>query len=146
MKRKRRIKKEIEPTKNESLPAVKMEAEQNKPLTLGEIEERLSNTILASSLALKVLKGVRKPTSQLIQELLDIEFQVGHFVGEAMKIHVEQMRAPNLRGVLANALSTMPLGGPKQNISAADGPIPASNKKGTKKRVRRKNKKKVGRY
>lgn len=144
MKRKRRMKKEIEPAKNESLPAVKMEAEQNKPLTLGEIEERLSNTILASSLALKVLKGVRKPTSKLIQELLDIEFQVGHFVGEAMKIHIEQMRTPNLRGVLANALSTIPLGGTKPNTSAPTPSLPA-RKKRTKKKVSRKAKKKVRR-
>ncbi len=80
-------------------------------LTLEQIQERLTNTMLASGLALKVLKNIRKPTSQLIQELLDIEFQVGHFVGESMKIHAAQMIAPNLSGALANVLSTVPMGG-----------------------------------
>jgi hypothetical protein len=80
-------------------------------LTLEQIQERLTDTMLASGLALKVLKNIRKPTSQLIEELLDIEFQVGHFVGKSMKMHTAQMIAPNLRGALANVLSTVPLNG-----------------------------------
>lgn len=100
----------------------------------------MNNTILASSLALKVLKGVRKPTSQLIQELLEIEFQVGQFVGEAVKIHVEQMRALNLKGALANALSTMPLGGSRPVMpTRADPkllPAPSNRRKSPRKKKR----------
>lgn len=125
------------PEPQSSLPAIKSENENSRPLTLEQIQERLNNTILASSLALKVLRGIRKPTSQLINELLEIEFQVGHFVGEAMKIHVQQMRQPNLRGTLANALSTIPLGGPRPNTSTPTKPQLQAKKK-QKKKVRRK--------
>ncbi len=113
MKHRNKRKTEGRPAKAQPLPASKPEGKQSRPITLEQIEERLNNTILASSLALKVLKGVRKPTSQLFHELLEIEFQVGHSVGEAMKMHIEQMRAINLKGTLANALSTIPLGPPR---------------------------------
>lgn len=130
---KRKNKNETDRKSKNFLPGLTSESENCRPLTLEQIQERLNNTILASSLALKVLKGMRKPTSQLINELLEIEFQVGHFVGEAMKIHIQQMKRPNLRGTLANALSTVPLGNPRLNTSAPAKPQLRAKKKQKKK-------------
>lgn len=103
-------------------------------LTLEQIQDRLTNTMLASGLALKVLKNIRKPTSLLIQELLDIEFQVGHFVGESMKIHAAQMIAPNLSGALANVLSTVSVGGRNLPVPFADTPKKVQGRKKPKRK------------
>ncbi|MBY0315670.1 MAG: hypothetical protein K2Q26_09135 [Bdellovibrionales bacterium] len=77
--------------------------------SLEQIEERLVKSILASTLALHILRSSRKPTFKLVNELLEMEFQVGQFVGRAMKMHSESLKSTNLKGALANALSFTPL-------------------------------------
>lgn len=113
---------------------------EDQPVTLEQIEDRLNNTLLASALALKVLRGIRKPTSQLINELLEIEFQVGHFVGDAMKIHLGKAQSMNLKGTLANALSTIPLGGLQKEASLKnESEIPNKKRKQlSQKKIKRK--------
>ena len=74
-----------------------------------QIEESLSNVILASSLALKIIKGSRKPVSELVDELLEIEVQVAEFLGESLKPNDGSYSKVDLRGSLARALSFIPI-------------------------------------
>lgn len=78
-------------------------------ISLEQIEERLVKNLLRGSLALQILRGSRKPVSRLMKELVEIEIEVGQFVGQAMQMHVDSIKATNFQGVLASALSFIPL-------------------------------------
>lgn len=80
-------------------------------MSLEQIEERLVKSVLSNALALHILRSSQKPTSKLVDELLEIEIQVGQFVGHAMQMHIENLKASNMEGMLANALSFVSLGG-----------------------------------
>ncbi len=80
-----------------------------KPISLEQIEERLVKSLLSGTLALHILRSSRKPMSKLAEELLGIEIEVGRFVGEAMKLHSQNLRATKLRGSIANTLSFIPI-------------------------------------
>lgn len=66
-------------------------------------------SVLSGTLALHVLRNTRKPVSLLVKELMDIEMEVGQFVGAAMQMHAETLKASKLRGMLAGALSFIPI-------------------------------------
>ena len=91
--------------------------------SLAKIEERLVKSILSATLALHILRSSRKPTSQLTRELLDIEFDVGRFVGMAM-----QTKERNLKGALAGAVSFIPFPAKSPSCAAlnAQGSAPSS--------------------
>lgn len=90
----------------------KENAQPKVAMSLEQIEERLVKSILSGTLALHILRSSRKPTCELVEELLDIEVQVGEFVGQAMQMHTRNSKAPNLRGALASALSFIPIAPP----------------------------------
>lgn len=76
---------------------------------LREIEARLIKNILAQSLALQIIKSSRKPSSELLADLLHIEAQVGEFVGIALEKAGGQPGKIDFKGVLAGALSFIPM-------------------------------------
>lgn len=84
---------------------------QVEPLTMSleQVEERLMRSVLSGTLALHVLRNTRKPVSLLAKELMEIEMEVGQFVGAAMQMHAETLKASKLRGTLAGALSFIPI-------------------------------------
>ena len=75
-----------------------------------EIEEKLAANVLKCILALYLLKNIRKPTSSLVQELFDIEIEVGRFIGKALRSNAKPSHN-DLNGLLASALSFIPLQG-----------------------------------
>ncbi|MBX3032597.1 MAG: hypothetical protein KF865_01635 [Bdellovibrionaceae bacterium] len=78
--------------------------------TLRQIESRLMKNLLAQSLALEILRNSQKPTADLISDLIEIEAQVGEFIGGAlMQSTAKHKNKIDLRGVLAGALSLMPM-------------------------------------
>ena len=122
-------------------------AEKNAAMSLEQIEERLLKSVLGGTLALYVLRSSRKPTSRLVNELLEIEVEVGQFVGRAMQMHVENLKAANLKGSLANALSFISLNsmneGPLQappQTSAPDAPRSKKRRLGRPKSKKKKRK------
>lgn len=99
-------------TKIKQKNKVSLSAKQLKPqprMSLEQIEERLVKNILRGSLALQILRGSQKPVSKLMRELLEIEIEVSQFVGQAMQIHADNIKATNFQGVLASALSFIPI-------------------------------------
>lgn len=58
-----------------------------------------------------------------MKELLDLEVEVGQFVGTAMQMHAESLKAMSFEGVLAGALSFIPMGAaniPKEPLPLAE--------------------------
>ena len=78
-------------------------------MSLEQIEERLVKNLLRGSLALQILRGSQKPVSKLLKELLEIEVEVSQFIGQAMQMHADNIKDTNFQGVLASALSFIPM-------------------------------------
>lgn len=76
---------------------------------LREIEAKLTESILAQSLALQIIRSSKKPTSDLLAELVSIEVQVGEFVGQVLEKAGGDPDQVDLRGLLAGALSLIPM-------------------------------------
>lgn len=76
---------------------------------LREIEAKLTKSILAQSLALQIIRNSKKPTSDLLAELVGIEAQVGEFVGQVLEKAGGDPGQVDLRGLLAGALSLIPM-------------------------------------
>lgn len=100
MKAKSKRKQERKVEKIEEQPAV---------LSLDQIEEHLVKSVLSGTLALHILRNSRKPASKILEDLFSIEADVGRFVGVAMQMHTEHQKTLNLKGVLAGALSFIPI-------------------------------------
>lgn len=120
--------------KNVQLTPAPQPQETKLVMSLQQIEERLLKSVLSGTLALHILRNSRTPTSELLEELMNVEAEVGQFVGQAMQMHVESLKATNLKGVLAGALSFIPL---RPQVSAAV-PIPSAPKLGHKTVVKQK--------
>lgn len=88
-------------------------------MSLEQIEEGLVKSILSGTLALHILRSSRKPTSKLVRELLDIDVEVGRFVGQALQMHAEHIKVAIPNGALASALSFIPIpsGEPVEKIA-----------------------------
>lgn len=78
-------------------------------MSLEQIEERLVKSILSGTLALHILRSSRKPLSGLVKELMDMEVEVGKFVGAAVQMHAESLKRTEMKGMLAGALSFIPI-------------------------------------
>ena len=102
-------------------------------MSLEQIEERLIKNILRGSLALQILRGSRKPVSRLMKELIEIEVEVGQFVGQAMQMHVDSVKATNFQGVLASALSFIPI--PVSQRPQIQSPSPNKSNSTMRKRI-----------
>ncbi|MBX3032965.1 MAG: hypothetical protein KF865_03505 [Bdellovibrionaceae bacterium] len=77
---------------------------------LRELESQLTKNILAQSLALHVIRHSQKPTSKLIEELMNIEARVGDFLGKALEeIGGKTSSAVDMRGTLAGVLALIPM-------------------------------------
>lgn len=80
------------------------------PLSLEHVEERLNKSILSAALALYILRNSTEPTSKLIKELIQIEIEVGKFVGQALEMHIKRTKMFwRKSGFLAGALSFIPM-------------------------------------
>lgn len=77
-------------------------------LSLFQIEERLEKSILKATLVLYILKNLGKPTSKVIRDLLQMEIEVGKFIGQAREMNTEQIEALFEEGFLASTLSFIP--------------------------------------
>lgn len=113
-------------TKTKAPPTTMLDqlANGKEAMSLAQIEERLVKSILSGSLALHILRNSRKPTSRLVNDLLEIEMEVGFFVGQAMQMHSRSLRTANLDGMLASALSFIPM-----HEASAQNPSQSQNKK-----------------
>jgi hypothetical protein len=120
------------PKRKQIRKAEKIE-EQPMVLSLDQIEERLVKSVLSGTLALHILRNSRKPTPKLLEDLFSIEAEVGRFVGVAMQMHTEHQKPPNLKGVLAGALSFIPIQGrPQASKPSLSKPKKKSGRSGSK--------------
>lgn len=86
----------------------KSNAPAKRQMSFDEIEEKLTANILKSILALYLLKNSRIPMSNLVDDLFDMEIEVGRFIAEALQGSAKPL-SKNLKGLLASALSFIPL-------------------------------------
>lgn len=98
-------------------------------MSLDQIVERLVRSILSGTLALQILRNSRKPTYKLVNELLEIEMEVGQFVGRAMHMHAKSFKASNMGGMLANTLSFIPMGQAEVQTQVSSSKLPAAIQK-----------------
>ncbi|MFP5458502.1 MAG: hypothetical protein ACLGG7_07200 [Bacteriovoracia bacterium] len=116
----------------EANPILPSEAEEKKQVK-AEIEERLNDTILACTLALKIVRNSDKPVGALMDELMTLEMNVGSFIGQALQTRPEELKTA-ARGALAGVFSTMSLDNQRTRNARIVTPleqkqIPASPKK-----------------
>lgn len=107
-------------------------SEEKKMMSLDQIEEHLVKSVLSSTLALHILRNSRKPTSKLVNELLEIEMDVGQFVGRAMQMHAKSLKALSMGGGLANTLSFITLGQANAHTQPTSSKLPVVNQKSRK--------------
>lgn len=82
-------------------------------LSLGHVEEQLEKSILKAALALYILKNSREPASKLVRDLLQMEIEVGKFVGQVLEMRAGRMEVICQEGLLASTLSFIPAHSPK---------------------------------
>ena len=80
---------------------------EKRDLELEKFENELVLGLLKKMLALYLIKNSKIPLSELMEELVDAEMQVGKFVSTAL--HGKGNRDQDFRGILGAVVSTMPL-------------------------------------
>ena len=73
--------------------------------TIARVEQELMTGLLTQALALKILKNSSKPASVLLRELIDIEVEVGRFIGSTLTAGAGKGPESNYTGALSGALS-----------------------------------------
>ena len=78
-------------------------------LDLSQLDEQQVRDCLKLSLALYLIRNSRKPIHRVLDDILNLEIEVGDFVAEALNLYGSNANV--LRGILANTLSVIPMGG-----------------------------------
>ncbi len=73
--------------------------------TIARVEQELMTGLLTQALALKILKNSSKPASELLRELMDMEVEVGRFIGNTLATGAGRGSVSNCTGVLSGALA-----------------------------------------
>lgn len=84
-----------------------------------EIEDRLSKTILKASLALNILKQSEKPVCEVLDDLMQIEMEVGTFVSDVLSGNGKKMATELCEDSLSRALSFIQIGKSSQKRDPA---------------------------
>lgn len=78
-------------------------------LDLSQLDQQRVRDCLKLSLALYLLRNSRKPIHRVMDDIFNLEIEVGDFVAEALNL--SGSNATVLHGILANTLSVIPMGG-----------------------------------
>ncbi|MGE0525476.1 MAG: hypothetical protein AB7P49_00325 [Bdellovibrionales bacterium] len=81
----------------------------NVPLASSKLDAQTIRDCLKQSLTLYLLTNSQLPVCVVIEDIFDLEIEVGNCIARVLS--PSEGGDTNLRGILANTLSVMPLGG-----------------------------------